>query len=145
MDLSSESKLLVLTIGNYEFFDAEDEYDRNWLMVHVFVEEPSGRWSFNEPFLLTSTLPMWAEWFESLHSRSESDMLPDYDGVLWFEFKGVKDNLYHLTARFYQEGLPPWAKVKNKRIYKVDFQVPENQIKDAAESFRAYINQFPPR
>jgi hypothetical protein len=141
-----DAKLFMLSIHNYEFLDADNASDRNWLMIHVFCKEPAGRWSFNQAFLMTSDLPRWAEWFTSVTNQSPPyDVLCDYDGVLWFEYHGMNDGLFDLTASFYQEGRPPWAVVNNERLYTVDFHIPAEQLHEAAAVFRSYIERFPPR
>jgi hypothetical protein len=146
MILFDDKSSLKLNIVNYETeVDIHDEHydDIDWLMCKVDVTNFNGHWEFYSPFLTANDLPYWAEWFEKFKTKYDGDYLDDTDHVLAFKFNGITDELFHLTASFFLEGLPPWAKEEDD--YEVNFYVPKQQLIDVVKSLHEDIVSFPKR
>ncbi|MHC5225732.1 WapI family immunity protein [Ignatzschineria sp. LJL83] len=56
--LKERNKKIILKIVDYEFSHSMDLYDKNWLVINVFIEDPENNLYINkkDPCLLTREL-----------------------------------------------------------------------------------------
>jgi hypothetical protein len=146
MELTSKNRRFTMHVEGYQFPDlpeSSDRYDRNWLMMHCEITTPRGEWHFTDPFMLTWDVERWITWFDDLAvSKVTTWYALSYDHVVNMHLVSVSEDHYSLTARFYQEGRPPWI---NSRIYNVCFSVTTEQMRAAAATLREDLRHFPPR
>ena len=56
----------MLDIVGYQFPDAHDYWDSNWLTVAGIAKHPKGSWQFTDPCLTTFELDQLALWFDGV-------------------------------------------------------------------------------
>jgi hypothetical protein len=141
------------TIAGYEFPGIEHEkWDSNWLLVSMQVKSPRGEGTCVDPCLETWDVERLIKWLEAL--ANDEAVEPDIGFLepnLAFEvIKSAKDAIT-LRVRFILERKAWWKPTGGKRHRSsrwrdyVDLEVGREDVRLAAEAWRADLSRFPLR
>jgi hypothetical protein len=138
-----------LSIVGYQFPENEkEEWDSNWLRIHMAVALPQGAWSLTDPFLLTYEVGRLADWFDAIanHKQVENE-LGFVEPNLGFEVIYQQDTAKYLRVHFGMECLPPWVEKNEHGTADVftDFSLADINLHEAAESLRLQLSFYPQR
>jgi hypothetical protein len=133
---------LTLSITRYEFADAEDDWDANWLMVRAEVRNDEGNWSASAPCLTTREVAELAAWLDA--PAGELDFT---EPNLMFECVEQCGDDVELRVWFELELRPEWAmsRVAGARDLSADLAVSSAELTQAATELRRELETFPPR
>jgi hypothetical protein len=150
MDLRAENNSSFhLRIVGYQFPENEqDEWDSNWLRIHMAVVLPQGDWSLTEPFLLTYEVSRIADWFDAIADHAQAaNELEFVEPNLRFEVMNLADKATYLRVHFGLECLPPWVGKNEHGTGDVfaDFRVSNINLHETAESLRLQLSLYPRR
>ncbi|KEK22905.1 WapI family immunity protein [Bacillus gaemokensis] len=108
MKFQNEKVVLHLEIVKYQFENAEDKYDRNWLMVKLKFSEEKRVFETMDPCLETHELQYMIKWFQLLPKPTYNEL--DFtEPNLAFEFMGEKENEFHIVVHLSHESKPSWC------------------------------------
>lgn len=139
---SRGDKLTIHVVG-YQFPDADDGYDANWLTIQIEAKNEEGNWIASSPCLLTWELEWAARWLEHV---IEGEMTDD-------RFCGMENDLtiVHLAtgdtgSRFavcLRYGLS--KRQDPDAVSVVSLLVSPNCHSNAVHYFQEALRRFPPR
>ncbi|HDR7798266.1 PadR family transcriptional regulator [Bacillus tropicus] len=109
MIFQNEIVSLHLEAVKYEFNNAFDTFDRNWLIIKVKLSEGNKVFETMDPFLQTSELQHMKEWFQTLPYPTYT-RLDFIEPNLSFEFIGEKEEIFQIIVRLSIELNPSWCK-----------------------------------
>ncbi|MDA1904561.1 PadR family transcriptional regulator [Bacillus cereus] len=109
MIFQNEIVSLHLEAVKYEFNNAFDTFDRNWLIIKVKLSEGNKVFETMDPFLQTSELQNMKEWFQTLPNPTYT-RLDFIEPNLSFEFIGEKEETFQIIVRLSIELNPSWCK-----------------------------------
>jgi hypothetical protein len=135
--VGDEDTSFSLTIVGYQFPEADDYWDANWLVTRVDVRNHEGKWSATGAVLLTSEADRLAEWLEA--PTGELEFL---EPNLVFEALEQRVRVW-----FELELRPDWAErrwVGERDLY-VDLTVSAEERSAAAADLRRQLSTYPPR
>ena len=102
MNFKNKKVSLHLEVVKYQYKDAKDECDRNWLIVKARLSEENKVFKTMDPFLQTYDLQYMIKWFETLPNPTYNE-LDFIEPNLAFEYVGEKrrgvSHCYSLIAR----------------------------------------------
>jgi hypothetical protein len=137
---------LELGIDGYQFPDASEHWDANWLLVRGRVAHPRGPWSFSDPCLTTSEVEQLAAWLDSIVAgRPSPDARYFVEPNLRFAYVASPVPTVEVTLAY--ESAPPWLTDRGDRLdgVAVTFPLSMNDLKEASRSLRHLLTEFPPR
>jgi len=128
---------IELSVVGYQFPELEnEEYDSNWLNVHISVTHPKGSWASSDPSLLTYELRELGLWLEAISEK------PNEPSELSFVEPNL--SLRYLTSEpgrvlrvyFELESRPNWAETDGAGMEDLWIDVPfDNEaFHDAADA-----------
>jgi hypothetical protein len=137
-----------LHIVGYQFPDlAAVEYDSNWLRIEGYVSHPRGRWSFQDPCLLTYEVSRLANWLDALAQQD-----PNGDEIGFVEpnlsFRIVRSEASAMLRVYFElEARPNWVAAPSAGLSDlwVEFRVQELELRQAARSLRQELAIYPQR
>jgi len=130
----------------YQFPNATEYWDANWLMVRGVVEHPSGSWRFFDPCLTTAELGSLARWLDSVALQVPSEPVCLFtEPNLRFELLAEPEPAIHVT--FSHESAPDWIADSEARLEgtTLRFPISANDLSQAARDLRADLEHFPVR
>ncbi|MDJ0959337.1 MAG: hypothetical protein QNJ88_01680 [Acidimicrobiia bacterium] len=105
-----------LSIVGYQFENASDEWDRNWLVVEGHVHLPGQEWRFRDPCLTTWEAHELAAWLSNVSAARSADTAISFtEPNLCFEWQGVSSEFVEVRVSFELEARPaemrnlPWG------------------------------------
>ncbi|QWG34028.1 PadR family transcriptional regulator [Bacillus mycoides] len=141
MNFKNEKVALHLEAVKYQYKDAKDECDRNWLMVKAKLLEESKVFETMDPFLQTSDLQYMIKWFEALPNPTYTEL--DFtEPNLAFEFMGEKEGEIHIVIRLSQELNPPWCKEEE---YEFSISITQDDRENILRAIEEQQKKFPKR
>ncbi|MDM5194087.1 PadR family transcriptional regulator [Bacillus hominis] len=141
MNFQNEKISLHLEVVNYQYKDAKDECDRNWLMVKAKLSEENKVFKTMDPFLQTYDLQYMIKWFESLPNPTYNE-LDFIEPNVAFEFMGEKEEEFHIVIRLSQELNPSWCKEEE---YEFSIGVTQDDRENIIRSIEEQQRKFPKR
>ncbi|MFJ9606034.1 hypothetical protein ACIRS1_06700 [Kitasatospora sp. NPDC101176] len=120
MLLASHQSAVELRPLRYQFSATSgDPYDDNWLVIQGQVATPTGRWSFQDPSLLTDECRGLSRWLRAVAAGRVAVTVPDPDGEpspsltflepnLAFSLAGRSGGRSLLHVHLSLEAAPPW-------------------------------------
>ncbi|MGW6191206.1 WapI family immunity protein [Bacillus cereus] len=141
MNFKNEKISLHLEVVNYQYKDAKDECDRNWLRVKAKLSEESKVFETMDPFLQTSDLQYMIKWFQALPNPTYNE-LAFMEPNLEFEFMGEKEGEFHLVIRLSQELNPSWCKEEE---YEFSIGITQDDRENIIRSIEEQQRKFPKR
>jgi hypothetical protein len=137
-----------LGIVGYQFDDAGEEHDRNWLVVRVAAEAGHSQWGGPDPCLLTWEAQELASWLHAL-ARGDADVSPGLDFLepeLSFEVVGHAEDAVDLRIGT-RHRLADGAGVadRHRDSVGVSVKVSRTQLRGAAEDLAAELARWPKR
>jgi hypothetical protein len=63
--IGDEDTSFALNVVSYQFPEADDYWDANWLIIRVEVRNHEGKWSATGAVLLTGEAAKLADWLEA--------------------------------------------------------------------------------
>ena len=140
---------LELAIVGYESPDVEgDQYDSNWLMLHVEARDGETAWSAEDPALLTWEVERLAKWFTRLaQGRFEHPWCGFVEPSLEFRADPAENSQVRLRVYFELELRPPGrsASVVGRRDIYLEFVLTADQLRTAARQLREELSRYPVR
>lgn len=118
MNFQNEKISLHLEVVNYQYADAKDECDRNWLRVTAKLSEENKVFETMDPFLQTYDLQYMIKWFESLPNPTYNE-LDFIEPNLAFEFMGEKQASLTLLFAYRWNLTPHGVRKKNTNFLSV--------------------------
>lgn len=151
-DIDGE-RYVRLTPISYQFGTATDPFDRNWLMIRGSARSSSEKWSFIDASLLAGEAQSLTSWLRAMARHEAKTMAPDASGDLGPTWSNIEPNLgmgavryddEHTVLRVFLrlESAPPSAP---EMEYFLDLRVTSAMLEEAAETWAAELEGFPPR
>ncbi|MGE7881968.1 WapI family immunity protein [Bacillus sp. NPDC094077] len=109
MIFQNEKVSMYLGVVKYQFKDAEDEWDRSWLMARIKLVEKNRVFETIDPCLETGELKYMIKWFRSLPNPTY-DELSFTEPNLTFEYIGEKEGGFDIRIHLSYESKPSWCK-----------------------------------
>ncbi|HFJ9286511.1 PadR family transcriptional regulator [Bacillus toyonensis] len=109
MDFQNEKVALHLEVVRYQFKDAKEECDRNWLIVKAKLSEGNKVFETMDPFLQTFDLQHMKKWFQLLPNPTYTE-LDFIEPNIAFELMGKNEGEFQIVVRLSQELTPSWCK-----------------------------------
>lgn len=139
-----------LTPVSYQFATATDSYDRNWLMIRGSAQSSNEKWSFIDASLLTGEAQNLTSWLRAMARREAKTMAPGAAEPTWSNIEPnlgmgvVRYDDEHTALRVFlrQESAPPSSP---ETEYFLDLRVTSAMLEEAAETWAAELEAFPPR
>ncbi|SCM95339.1 Uncharacterized protein BWINRASL_02747 [Bacillus mycoides] len=141
MNFQNEKISLHLEVVNYQYKDAKDECDRNWLIVKAKLSEEDKVFKTMDPFLQTYDLQYMIKWFESLPNPTYNE-LDFIEPNVAFEFMGENEGELHIVIRLSQELNPSWCKEEE---YEFSIGITQNDRENIIRSIEEQQKKFPKR
>ncbi len=141
-----DSNRFELSVVGYQFPHLEnEEYDSDWLRIHIQVNHPRGTWTSTDSCLLTWEVERLVEWFTSI--AKGNPIADDEDFIepnLRFE---LLDDRSRMRVYFELECRPSWAPSDGAGMNDlwVDLNANAQELRNGAASLRADLEQFPIR
>jgi len=134
-----------LGVAGYQFPEATDPADANWLMVTVSVHHPDGDWTFTDPCLTTTELAELAAWFHLVAQGERSlPILQFMEPCLSFGIRGGESP--ELEVQLSLESSPNWATPDMREAgITLDFPVTQECAREWAQGAFRLHQLFPPR
>src|SRR5436190_20460131 len=109
------------SIVGYQFPDADEMWDANWLLIRVDVRTEDAAWCKTDPCLLTADVAALADWLEDPEGE-----LAFMEPNLAFECLERDGSDARLRVWFELESRPDWApsRTAGERDVKVELRVP---------------------
>jgi hypothetical protein len=145
-------RILELHPVSYQFAQADNKWDANWLIVRMTVADGPRQWSAIEPAFLTWELARLVEWFRKL-ADAEPDAHGNFDAIepnLHFEAMGCGDAA-HVRALFSHEFHPEWQSWRGSgrrydlRDVGVEFEPGAAALRRFADELEQELMLFPER
>ncbi|PEQ41070.1 PadR family transcriptional regulator [Bacillus cereus] len=141
MNFQNEKISLHLEVVNYQYKDAIDECDRNWLRVKAKLSEENKVFETMDPFLQTYDLQYMIKWFEFLPNPTYNE-LDFIEPNLAFEFMGEKEGKFHIAIRLSLELKPAWCKEEE---YEFSIGITQDDRENIIRSIEEQQRKFPKR
>ncbi|MGR3778796.1 WapI family immunity protein [Bacillus paramycoides] len=141
MNFKNEKVTLHLEVMKYQYKDAKDECDRNWLIVKARLSEENKVFETTDPFLQTTDLQYMIKWFQSLPNPTYNE-LDFIEPNVAFEFIGEKEGEFHIVIRLSQELNPSWCKEEE---YEFSIGITQEDIDTITRSIEEQQRKFPKR
>lgn len=145
---SSDGSEFEMAIAGHQFpvIETADE-DANWLLIRTTVAHPRGRWTSQDPSLLTWEIQRLADWLEEVARGESVESEQDFiEPNLSFCLHGDSERRV-LRVYFELESRPPWAgySTAGQRDVWVEFPLAEINLAAAARSLREQLSRYPQR
>ncbi|WP_141562854.1 WapI family immunity protein [Pseudomonas sp. ICMP 8385] len=134
----------ALSIQAYEFPEANDELDANWLVVGIEIEQEDGvGWRAHGPYLRTRELVKLLRWLQNLTVKATPSRMDFMEGELAFDYTddmllGIKlDFSFHPKGAEYD-----YLVDRECSLY---FRVNDKEIADLIFAVEQTIKTFPER
>lgn len=141
MIFQNEKVSLYLEVVKYQFENANNACDRNWLIVKVKLLEVNKVYNMMDPFFKTSDLQHMKNWFQSLPNPPYKE-LDFIEPTLAFEFIGEYEGGFHIVIRLLQELNPLWCKEEE---YEFSISITQEYIEEMIRSIEQQQRKFPKR
>jgi hypothetical protein len=143
----TEGTEFELKVIGYQFPDLEnEEYDSDWLSIHLRVVHQRGTWTSIDPSLLTWEVSSLAEWLQSI-SRGES--VDEEESFLEpnLSFQLTGNGARKLRVYFELESRPEWAPYdgSSREDLWLEFELDPVQLRNAVASLREALQRYPVR
>ena len=138
-----ENQSFKLTVLGYQFpATMFDQYDSNWLRIHIDVDSKLGKWQAVDCSLLTWELEAIGEWLNDVYcDRADSDELDFIEPNLSFKLLNKVDDEALIRIQFDLESKPKSALEDDE--YYIDFKVSESDWDDLSYQFEKEYDKFP--
>ena len=94
MKIFGRNSKFELEVAGYEFKNANEYYDANWLKIKITAEDEVNSWSATDNCLLTYELENLSEWFRDLLKADEDQYEIEFmENELKFKFDSNNDRL----------------------------------------------------
>ena len=132
-----------IRVAGYEFPEAEDLYDRNWLNVSFRAKDDTRDDSCLDACLLTWELGDLADGLEEfLASPEEKEYLPNLmENILWLEFRKNGEGTVDMLLEFTSEG--KMSPTGEWECFRIERRVSERDILRAVKVMRLSLAAFP--
>jgi len=145
---------VVLRPVRYQFADAADAADRNWLEIDGQCGQRRNLWAFAEPCLTTLEARSIGAWLRSVAARTV-DPQPDIGGGtpaltfaepnLAFSVAAYGDAGAVVRAHLSLECAPPWEQDRDIFAFHLAMALPSAALQRAADVWDHELTDFPER
>ncbi|MCC5920741.1 MAG: hypothetical protein LAT68_10590 [Cyclobacteriaceae bacterium] len=143
----TENQTLEFKILNYQYPESEDEFDGNWLKIHIKVNATDGSWEATYPALLAQELKKMLEWLYDFHQgRLEKDDLFDSmeQAIFLQSVSQPEVEPYHFQILLDTPFLPPFQKKEGSK-YIFDIVLDKVEFKKMLNALEKEYKRFPYR
>lgn len=141
MIIRNKNKFIELTIEGYQFgyrID-NDEFDNNWLVVHLKVGNGNDFWEKSDAAFL-----QWeAEYLNSFFKNKKPGRLNFIEPNLSFILNIGNDRKFILSVILAQEYLPSSVPMSDQ--YKIEFELTDNEIDEVVRCYKEELSNYPKR
>lgn len=141
MIIRNKNKFIELTIERYQFgyrID-NDEFDNNWLVVHLKVDNGNDFWEKSDAALL-----QWeAEDLNSFLKNKKPGKINFIEPNLSFSLNIGNDRKFLLSVILAQEYLPSSVPISDQ--YKIEFELTDNEIDEIVRCYKEELSNYPKR
>jgi hypothetical protein len=131
---------LRLEVEGYEFPDAQDTWDANWLIISGEVVSGRERWRFRRPCLMTHEVRLLADWLDHLSVGQAGQAFPLTEPYLTFRRSDRS-----VCIGFALEVASPWSQ-RGDDLEACIITIPiDDRLSHAARALRAFAIRFPQR
>lgn len=140
------NQTVLFEIAGYQFPDIPyDEWDSNWLMIHLNVTSSLGSWEVTDPSMLTWEIKSLARWFKDI---SEDPVRVDPQKVftepnISFELLPGITSPRHFRIHFNLESKP--VNAKKDTGYFVECPGDAETLKRYSDELMEELSRFPRR
>ncbi|KAE9651716.1 hypothetical protein EJD88_18370 [Pseudomonas sp. PB105] len=144
ISLSDRGNKFSCEVKTYEFPNAKDDLDANWLIICIKAEqEVEGSWTACGPYLRTHELVSLSKWLKSLQVEMLPSRIEFMEGELAFEFSGDMKFVVMLDFNFHPRSAV--YDYSSDREFPLYFSIDENTITELICSVEKAIRVFPKR
>lgn len=134
------SKLIELKIIGYEFPDATEYYDANWLNIKIKVESGKVQYEETQPCVLTWDIEDLIQGMSTLLKKRKAVYHTNFmEPYLSMEFEG-RDNIIEVRFRHQIDGDPDFSET-----YEVYFSIPKREFKEVIRQLKEEYEKYPKR
>ena len=140
MYFRQEKNYFKLDIDGYEFPNADEYYDSNWLIVSVRCSYNDDQWEARDSCLLTFELKNIKAWLNAIILGAHEEYLTFMESELAFKYKADSEILsialnYNLHIR----------ESKHETPYVMKFKLRKHEISYIVNAIDKLINKYPER
>ncbi|HEV7949566.1 MAG TPA: hypothetical protein VGP24_07355 [Glaciihabitans sp.] len=131
-----------LNLAGYEFEQANNEYDANWLIIVGHIQHGSLSWTFRQPCMLTSEAQQLADWLELVAANDVLPSLQFLEPNLAFSLDASSEPTApeasaRIRIEFAAEAAPPARRSDGvSATHTVTLQLTKPELADAAAHWR---------
>ena len=141
MIIRNKIKFIELTFERYQFgyrID-NDEFDNNWLVVHLKVDNGNDFWEKSDAALF-----QWeAEGLNSFLKNKKPGKINFIEPNLSFSLNIGNDRKFILSVILAQEYLPSSVPISDQ--YKIEFELTDNEIDEIVRCYKEELSNYPKR
>ena len=138
-------QFVELNILGYQFPEIlNDQWDSNWLMVHINVKSTKKHWESVDPAITTFELKNLINWLKNI-SDNKIEKYTDMDFTepnIAFELKNNFDSTTKEIKICFRLEFSP---LKNGKKYSIQFKATNEQLKTYVKNLEYELNKFPER
>ena len=139
------NQFVELSILGYEFSEITNEWDSNWLLMHINVKSDEKQWNKTYPAITTFELKWLIDWLKNISDNKivKYKWINFTEPNISFELinnynSKIKNIKIHLMAEF-----NPLTDVGTD--YCIEFNATNNQLKNISNELEIELKNFPER
>ena len=147
MRLEGPEATFELRVISYQFSDADDWWDANWLVVEIMAAVQGRRWSARDAAMLTIDVAELANWLERVGTGRDVPGEIDFaEPCLAFAIDGGGSHVPTLLVTLAHGCGPPWLDGDARMVgVRLPFGIDPPALLDASASLRQQLRSFPMR
>lgn len=142
---SANGNEFSLEIVNYEFPNATDVFDSNWLLIKTSIKTKDNIWTVTDPCLETYDIEDIIEWFSTLIQVNEPEeyLLVFTEPNINFRLNSIKKLTIDFDVLLTHECTPPFSPDPNEYI--LNMEVSKNEASLWINDLIRQLRKFPVR
>ncbi|MDR1220242.1 MAG: hypothetical protein LBK73_11640 [Treponema sp.] len=139
------NQFIELSVIGYQFSKITDEWNSNWLLVHINVKSNEKHWNKTDPAITTFELKWLIDWFKNIsENKIEKYKRMDFtEPNISFELlNDFESNIKQIKINFMAE-FNPISDVGTE--YSIELNATNKQLKKYAEDLEIELNKYPER
>jgi len=145
MKIVEGKKSFALDVIGYEFENAKEFYDANWLTIKIDASDENYTWSAIDHCLLTTELNELYEWVDSIDNNCRGNLSIDFmENELRFKYEGdskiftvICDFNFHPKGESFVYG------EDGDSEYEINFHFDKSNKQGLVKSIKRFIDKFP--
>jgi hypothetical protein len=139
------NQFVELSIAGYEFPEITDEWDSNWLFVHINVKSNENQWDKIHPAITTFELKWLIDWFKNI-SKNKIEKYKQMNFTepnISFELiNNFDSSVKNIKIHFVEEFNP----ITDVGIdYCIEFNATNEQLRNYSKELKTELKKYPER